>query len=158
MKSVNICIFLGNVTRDPEIKYTPKGVAVAQVGMALNETWKDDQGRKHEKVSFIDLEAWNKPAEVIGEYVKKGDLLHVECQVQQDTWDDKQTGAKRSKLKFRIVNFALMPNNRSEHDRPAEDRHPQNQRPAGAKPPQGKPRPPADPDLDPSDEEASPFE
>ena len=99
MSSFNKVILLGNVTRDPEIRYTPKGTAVTELGMAVNRVYTTDNGEKREEVTFVDVTLWGRTAEIAGEYLKKGRPVLIEGRLQLDTWDDKQSGQKRSKLK-----------------------------------------------------------
>lgn len=99
MASFNKVILLGNVTRDPELKYTPKGTAVAQIGLAVNRVYSNDQGEKVEEVTFIDVELFGRTAEIANEYLRKGRPVMFEGRLKLDSWDDKQTGQKRSKLK-----------------------------------------------------------
>ncbi|HEY2102883.1 MAG TPA: single-stranded DNA-binding protein [Chthoniobacterales bacterium] len=99
MASFNKVILLGNLTRDPEVRYTPKGSAVADLGVAVNRQYTLDNGEKREEVTFIDVTFWGRTAEVAGEYLKKGRPVFIEGRLQLDTWDDKQSGQKRSKLK-----------------------------------------------------------
>jgi len=99
MASFNKVILLGNVTRDPELKYTPKGTAVAQIGLAVNRVYSNDQGEKVEEVTFIDVELFGRTAEIANEYLRKGRPVMFEGRLKLDTWDDKQSGQKRSKLK-----------------------------------------------------------
>jgi len=99
MASFNKVILLGNVTRDPEIRYTPKGTAVTELGMAVNRVYSTDSGEKREEVTFVDVTLWGRTAEIAGEYLKKGRPVLIEGRLQLDTWDDKQSGQKRSKLK-----------------------------------------------------------
>jgi single-strand DNA-binding protein len=99
MASFNKVILLGNVTRDPEIRYTPKGTAVTELGVALNRVYTSDNGEKREEVTFVEVTLWGRTAEIAGEYLKKGRPVLIEGRLQLDTWDDKQSGQKRSKLK-----------------------------------------------------------
>ena len=99
MASFNKVILLGNLTRDPEVRYTPKGTAVTDLGLAVNRTYTADNGEKREEVTFVDVTFWGRTAEVAGEYLKKGRPVFVEGRLQLDSWDDKQSGQKRSKLK-----------------------------------------------------------
>src|SRR6187455_1301003 len=99
MASFNKVILLGNLTRDPEVRYTPKGSAVCDLGMAVNRVYTTDSGEKREEVTFVDVVLWARLAEIAGEYLKKGRPVFIEGRLQMDTWDDKQTGQKRSKLK-----------------------------------------------------------
>lgn len=108
MANVNKVILIGNVTRDPEVKFTPKGSAVTDIGMAVNRSYTLDNGEKREEVTFIDVTFWGRQAETIGEYVKKGRSIYVEGRLQLDTWDDKQSGQKRSKLRVIGENFQFL--------------------------------------------------
>jgi len=99
MASFNKVILLGNLTRDPEVRYTPKGSAVADLGLAVNRQYTLDNGEKREEVTFVDVTFWGRTAEIAGEYLKKGRPVFVEGRLQLDTWDDKTSGQKRSKLK-----------------------------------------------------------
>ena len=108
MASYNKVMLLGNLTRDPEVKYTPKGSAVADIGLAVNRTYTTDGGEKREETTFVDVTMWGRQAEIAGEYLKKGRPLFVEGRLQLDTWDDKQTGQKRSKLRVVCENFQML--------------------------------------------------
>ena len=108
MASYNKVILVGNLTRDPEVKYTPKGTAITDIGLAVNRTYSTDGGEKREEVTFIDITLWGRTAEIVGEYCKKGRPLMVEGRLQLDTWDDKTTGQKRSKLKVVGENIQLL--------------------------------------------------
>ena len=99
MASFNKVILLGNLTRDPEVRYTPKGTAVTEIGMAINRTYTAENGEKREETTFVDVTLWGRTAEIAGEYLKKGRPVFIEGRLQLDTWDDKQSGQKRSKLK-----------------------------------------------------------
>lgn len=107
MPSINKVILIGNVTRDPEVKFTPKGTAMAEVGLAINRTFTQD-GTKKEETAFLDVTLWGRLAEVAGEYAKKGSSLYVEGRLHVDTWEDKQSGQKRSKLKITGENIQLL--------------------------------------------------
>ena len=108
MASYNKVMLLGNLTRDPEVKYTPKGSAVADIGLAVNRTYTTDGGEKREETTFVDVTMWGRQAEIAGEYLKKGRPLFVEGRLQLDTWDDKQTGQKRSKMRVVCENFQML--------------------------------------------------
>ena len=99
MANFNKVLLLGNLTRDPEVRYTPKGSAVADLGIAINRQYTLDTGEKREEVTYVDVTFWGRTAEVAGEYLKKGRSVFIEGRLQLDTWDDKQSGQKRSKLK-----------------------------------------------------------
>lgn len=99
MASFNKVILLGNLTRDPEVRYTPKGSAVCDLGIAVNRSYTLDNGEKREEVTYVDVTLWARLAEIAGEYLKKGRPVFIEGRLQLDTWDDKQSGQKRSKLR-----------------------------------------------------------
>jgi single-strand DNA-binding protein len=108
MASFNKVILAGNLTRDPELRYTPKGTAVAKIGLAVNRTWTSETGEKKEEVSFIDVEAWGRQGEVIAQYMKKGRPLLIEGRLKLDTWEDKNTKQKVSKLKVVLESFSFI--------------------------------------------------
>jgi single-strand DNA-binding protein len=109
MANVNKVILIGNLTRDPEIKYTPKGTAVAELGLAINRFIPASDGNeKREETTFIDVTLWGRTAEVASEYAKKGQPIYVEGRLQLDSWEDKQSGQKRSKLKVVGENIQLL--------------------------------------------------
>ena len=99
MASFNKVILLGNLTRDPEVRYTPKGSAVCDLGVAVNRVYTTDSGEKREEVTYVDVVLWARLAEIAGEYLKKGRPVFIEGRLQMDTWDDKQSGQKRTKLR-----------------------------------------------------------
>ena len=100
MASFNKVILIGNLTRDPQVRYTPGGMAVSDIGLAVNRTWFDKQtNQKKEDVTFVDVTLWGRTAEIAGEYLAKGKQVLIEGRLQLDSWDDKETGQKRSKLK-----------------------------------------------------------
>lgn len=99
MASFNKVILLGNLTRDPEVRYTPKGSAVCDLGLAVNRNYTLDSGEKREEVTFVDVVLWARLAEIAGEYLKKGRPVFIEGRLQMDSWDDKQTGQKRTKIR-----------------------------------------------------------
>src|SRR5438128_3437295 len=99
MASFNKGILRGHTTRDPEVRYTPKGSAVCDLGIAINRQYTLDSGEKREEVTFVDVVLWARLAEIAGEYLKKGRPIFIEGRLQLDTWDDKQSGQKRSKLR-----------------------------------------------------------
>jgi single-strand DNA-binding protein len=105
MPNLNKVMLIGNVTRDPEVKFTPKGTAVAEVGLAVNRVYTPEGGERREETTFVEITFWGRQAEIVGEYAKKGKPIYVEGRLQLDTWDDKQSGQKRSKL--RVVGEGL---------------------------------------------------
>ena len=108
MASFNKVILLGNLTRDPEVRYTPKGTAVTELGMAVNRVYTAENGEKREETTFVDVTLWGRTAEIAGEYLKKGRPVFIEGRLQLDTWDDKQSGQKRSKLKVIGENMQML--------------------------------------------------
>jgi len=108
MANFNKVILAGNLTRDPELRYTPKGVAIAKLGLAINRTWKNEAGETKEEVTFVDVDAFVRQAEVLGQYLKKGRPILMEGRLRLDQWDDKQTGQKRSKLGVVLESFQFM--------------------------------------------------
>lgn len=108
MASYNKVILMGNLTRDPELRYTPKGQALAKIGLAVNRVWRTETGEQREEVTFVDVEAWGQPAETIGKYMKKGNPMLIEGRLKMDQWDDKQTGQKRSKIVVVCENFRFV--------------------------------------------------
>lgn len=100
MASFNKVILVGNLTRDPQVRYTPGGTAVAEIGMAVSRQWFDKQtNSRREETTFVDVTLWGRQAEVAGEYLAKGRPVLIEGRLQLDTWDDKESGQKRSKLR-----------------------------------------------------------
>lgn len=108
MANFNKVIIAGNLTRDPELRYTPKGTAIARLSMALNRKWKNDSGEMQEEVTFVDVDAFGRQAEVIAQYMKKGRPLLVEGRLRLDQWEDKQTGARRSQLRVVLDSFSFI--------------------------------------------------
>jgi single-strand DNA-binding protein len=108
MANLNKVLLLGNVTRDPEVRYTPKGSAVCDLGIAVNRAYTTDSGEKREEVTFVDVTLWGRTAEVASEYLKKGRPVFIEGRLQMDSWDDKQTGQKRTRLRVVAENMQLL--------------------------------------------------
>ena len=108
MANFNKVILAGNLTRDPELRYTPKGMAIAKFGLAINRTWKSESGESKEEVTFVDIDAFGRTAENIGQYFKKGRPILIEGRLKLDQWDDKQTGAKKSKLAVVLETFSFL--------------------------------------------------
>src|SRR5947209_15979269 len=114
MANFNKVILAGNLTRDPEVRYTPKGMAIAKFGLAINRTWKNEAGESKEEVTFVDIDAFGRQAEVISQYLKKGRPILVEGRLKLDQWDDKQTGQKRSRLGIILENFQFLDSGRGD--------------------------------------------
>jgi len=109
MPNYNKVLLMGNITRDIEVKYTPKGTAVTDIGLAINRFIPAAEGsEKREEVTFVDVTFWGRSAETLKQYCKKGRPLFVEGRLQLDTWDDKQTGQKRSRIRIVGENFQFI--------------------------------------------------
>jgi single-strand DNA-binding protein len=108
MANFNKVILAGNLTRDPELRYTPKGTAVARLGLAINRKWKSETGELKEEVTFVDVDAFGKTAETIGQYLKKGRPILIEGRLRYETWEDKQTKQKKSKLGVVMETFQFL--------------------------------------------------
>lgn len=114
MANFNKVILAGNLTRDPELRYTPKGTAICKFGLALNRTWTTETGEKKEEVTFVDVDAFGRQAEVIAQFVKKGRPLLVEGRLKLEQWDDKQSGQKRSRLGVVLEGFSFLDSKQGE--------------------------------------------
>jgi len=155
MANLNKVMLIGNLTRDPELRYTPKGTAVADIALAINRVWNNEQGQKQEETTFVDITLWGRQAELAQQYLTKGRGAYVEGRLQMDTWDDKQTGQKRSKLKVVAESLQFLPDAKGgsgghipQGGSQSSSRPPQQQRPQGAS---------AAPPDDYSDEDDIPF-
>ena len=162
MANVNKVILIGRVTRDIDLRYTPKGTAVADLGLAVNRTLPPEQegGERREETTFIDVTLWARQAELAQQYLSKGRELYIEGHLVQETWDDKQSGQKRSKLKVVAESVQFLgskpaqgatpeaPTESKREPKPANHKRPA---PAGK-----KSKPERDPDLDAEPEEV-PF-
>jgi single-strand DNA-binding protein len=149
MASFNKVILLGNLTRDPEVRYTPKGSAVCDLGLALNRVYTVESGEKREEVTYVDVVLWSRLAEIAGEYLKKGRPVFIEGRLQLDTWDDKQSGQKRSKLRVIGESMQLLgarPSGAAAADSEGEDRQIRTEKSSATAPP--KATAPAGPDED----------
>ncbi len=108
MASFNKVMLMGNVTRDVELRYTPKGTAVADIGLAVNRVRTGESGERIEETTFVDITLWGRTAEIAQQYSGKGKPLFVEGRLHMDSWDDKTSGQKRTKLKVVAENIQLM--------------------------------------------------
>src|SRR3954471_12663192 len=99
MADLNRVFLMGRLTFDPELRYTPSGSAVTDLRMATSRTWTGKEGDRKEETLYIDVTVWDRQAETCCQYLKKGSGIHVEGSLKMDTWDDKTTGEKRSKIK-----------------------------------------------------------
>jgi single-strand DNA-binding protein len=162
MPNFNKVILAGNITRDPELRYTPKGTAVAKIGLAINRNWKDESGQQKEEVTFVDVDAFGRQAEVISQYLKKGRPILIEGRLKFDQWDDKQTNQKRSRLGVVLESFQFLDSGGGQggggggnFGGPPDANRPQS-RPAAARPAAAAP-PPASDDMPPDAEDDVPF-
>jgi single-strand DNA-binding protein len=109
MASFNKVILVGNLTRDPQVKYTTGGTAVTEIGLAVNRRWLDKQSNQwKDETTFVDITLWGRTAEIAGEYLAKGRPVLIEGRLQLDTWDDRETGQKRSKLRVVGENMTML--------------------------------------------------
>jgi single-strand DNA-binding protein len=108
MANLNRVLLIGNLTRDPELRVTPKGTAICQFGLAISRSFKDESGQTREETTFVDVEAWGRQGETISKYCTKGRPLFVEGRLRFDQWEDKTSGQKRSKLKIVLENFQFL--------------------------------------------------
>ena len=108
MANLNKVMLMGNITREIELRYTPKGTAVADIGLAVNRVRTGESGERIEETTFVDITLWGRTAEVVHQYAAKGHPLFVEGRLHMDTWVDKTTGGNRSKLKVVADNIQLM--------------------------------------------------
>ncbi len=164
MANLNKVMLIGNLTRDPELKYTPKGTAVAELGLAVNRSYQSDSGEKREETTFVDITLWGRQAEIAGEYLKKGRPVYIEGRLQLDSWEDKQSGQKRSKLKVIGEQMQFLGGREDGggggggQSRSSESGHRGGESGGERRSASPPSRPPADPDLDqPSEEDDIPF-
>ena len=149
MASFNKVILLGNLTRDPEVRYTPKGSAVCDLGLAVNRQYTLDSGEKREEVTYVDVVLWSRLAEIAGEYLKKGRPVFIEGRLQMDSWEDKQSGQKRTKLRVIGETMQLLggrPSGAAPADAGGDENRPSRASGKPAAPP--KPAAAAEPDED----------
>lgn len=164
--NVNKVFLLGNVTRDPELRYTPSGAAVTTLGIAINRYYTTKEGDRREEVTFVDVSVWNRQAENCAQYLRKGRSVHVEGYLRLDTWDDKTTGQKRSQLKVEAENIQFLGGPRdegggggsySQDDEPQSAPPPRRQAPPANGSPRGSSAPTRRPAPEPEADEDIPF-
>lgn len=109
MANLNKVFLMGNLTADPELRYTPKGTAVTDIRLAINRYYAGDNSERQEETTFVDVTLWNRQAEVAGNYLSKGRGVFVEGRLQLDSWEDKASGQKRTKLRVIGENIQLFP-------------------------------------------------
>jgi single-strand DNA-binding protein len=147
MANFNKVILAGNLTRDPELRYTPKGTAIAKISLAINRTWKNEAGESQEEVTFVEVDAFGRTAENIGQYFKKGRPILIEGRLRYQTWDDKQTNQKRNKLSVVMENFQFMDSKASGDGDAPRSRPPGPASAPKAPPSEGDAPPPEDDDV-----------
>lgn len=108
MPNLNKVLLMGNLVRDPELRVTPKGTPICQFGLAINRTFKMESGENREEVIFVDVEAWGRQGETIAKYCTKGKPLYVEGRLKLDTWEDRNTKEKRSRMKVVLEQFQFL--------------------------------------------------
>jgi single-strand DNA-binding protein len=163
MASFNKVILAGNLTRDPEMRYTPKGMAIARMTLAINRNWKSETGENKEEVTFVEVDAFGRQAEVVAQYMKKGRPLLVEGRLRLDQWEDKNTHQKQSKLKVVLEGFSFIDSRGGGDGGGGESARPRPAAPAGV--PAGAPAvapaaagpEPSEPEAPPAEEDDVPF-
>jgi single-strand DNA-binding protein len=156
MANLNKVMLIGNLTRDPELRYTPKGTAVTDITLAINRIWNNEQNVRQEETVFVEITLWGRQAELAQQYLSKGRLAYVEGRLHMDTWDDKETGKKRSKLKVVGEVLQFLPDGKgttSPGNGPQQQARPASPTRNQGSPPQGAS--PADDDL--PEEDDIPF-
>ncbi|MCA1963196.1 MAG: single-stranded DNA-binding protein [Prosthecobacter sp.] len=109
MASLNKVMLIGNLTRDPDVRYTPKGTAVCDIGLAVNRRFINEAtGERQEEVTYLDITLWGRQAEIAGQWLHKGRPVFIEGRLQMDTWEDRATGQKRNKIKVVCENLQLL--------------------------------------------------
>jgi len=141
MAYLNKVFIIGNLTRDPELRVTPKGNSIAAFGIAINRQTKDDAGNTRDETTFVDIEAWGKQADLVAKYLARGAPAMIEGRLKLDEWTDKTSGAKRSRLKVVLENVQFLGSKRDGAPAEMRDGEQRQERPA-------KPTPEATPPLE----------
>lgn len=108
MPNLNRVMLMGNLTRDPELRYLPNNTAVVNFGMAMNRRWRGQEGEQRDETTFVDCSAFARTAEVINQYLKKGRPIFVEGRLKYEQWQDRESGANRSRLSVVVENFQFI--------------------------------------------------
>jgi single-strand DNA-binding protein len=108
MANLNKVMLIGNLTRDPELSYTPRGSAVCDLSLAINRSWTDEHGEKKEEVTFVGVVLYGRLAEIAGEYLRKGRPVYIEGRLRQDSWEDRDTGKKQTKTRIVCESLQLL--------------------------------------------------
>lgn len=111
MRGFSKAIIAGNVTRDPDMRTTPSGSQVCSFAIAVNRSYKDSSGAQQDQVSYLDCVAWGKSAEIISQYIKKGSQLLVSGRLEQRSWEDKNSGQRRSRTEIVVEDFSFIGGN-----------------------------------------------
>lgn len=119
-KSVNKVILVGNVGKDPEIKYTPSGVALARFTLATNESFKDKNGEWQDRTEWHQVTAWQRLAEIVGEHVQKGSKLYIEGKLQTSSWEDRNSGDRKYRTEIVARDIVLLGSCEAPRDRKAD--------------------------------------
>jgi single-strand DNA-binding protein len=141
MASVNKVFLIGNLTRDPELRYTPNGAAVTDLGLAVNRVYNTKDGDRREETLFIDVTVWNRQAENCCQYLRKGRPVHVEGFLKMDSWDDKTTGEKRTKIKVEADRVQFLDSRRDDATGGGPPAHDEDYAPPPAREPRRGPAP-----------------
>ncbi len=145
MANFNKVILVGNLTRDPERSYTPKGTAMTKFGLAVNRVYTTETGEKKEEVSYFDITTWGRSAENCAQYLSKGRPVLVEGRLQQDRWDDKESGQKRSKIHIIAETVQFLGQGRGGQGQEFSEGGAEASQPRAARPASAVPRSPAEP-------------
>ena len=158
MASFNKVILAGNLTRDPEMRFTSTGLAIAKFGLAVSRTWKNEAGESKEEVLFVDIDAFGRQAEVVSQYFKKGRPILVEGRLKLDQWEDKNTHQKQSKLRVVLETFSFIDSGRAETGVPGEAPRPRPPAAPPTAPATASPAPTPAPASPPAEEPPAPAE
>lgn len=129
MPNLNKTMLMGNLTRDPELRYLPSNTAVVSLSIAINRRWKNQAGESQEETTFLDAESFGKQGEVINQYFRKGDPIFIEGRIKQDVWQDRD-GNNRSKLKVVVESFEFLKGKADRDSAPSPSRREDDRRPA----------------------------
>lgn len=137
MPNLNRVILMGNLTRDPELRQTPTNQSVCNFGLAVSRHYTDGDGQKQQDTTFVDAEAWGRTAEVIDQYLAKGQPILIEGRLKLDQWQDRDSGANRSKLKVVVESFEFISGSQDGDERNASSDRPRKVEPSRSANPQG---------------------
>jgi single-strand DNA-binding protein len=118
MASLNSCDFMGNLTRDPQVRKTAAGKSVCDFGIAINDNYTDAAGNRQEQTDFHEIVAWGALADLCEKYLRKGSCIFVNCRAKNERWEDKGTGEKRTKTRFVASNIQFLDSKKKDDERP----------------------------------------